>query len=503
MQRDFMNAVGAYMSLNAVSASTLTVNAKRFMAGVKVGDSVLRASSLHVDLPAASMPSSAARVTLAADRLGIGQNAELLMQLAPFIRMIDPSIFSSGSATSRFGEGAIAASANSVRVGPALSVFDRQLVQPAESIYPMLRNLDGNGTRLGNAFSSFADVGSGDFAGPQSINAAGVRHITAGGGSDTISTVGAGHIDAGGGDNTVTATNAGHISVGRGNDWISANGVGHISDKGGNNTITATDAGNISIEGSGRNLVTATRAGQITTGDGDDVITATSVQYIDAGEGNNVIDAVGAGNIDAGGGHDVINATGVNSVYAGDGNNLVTVARARSVYTGAGNDRVSVSDINSRVDVGDGDNIVAAANVTNLRSGNGRDTIAVAGAWRVETGGGDDTIDATDIAWRVEAGAGNDKLTLARAAAVYRRGDGTDTVRAGERVEIRMTVRQDEVDTTVRRDTQGRVVAVDIALKDGSGGVSIVAGPNGSGDATIRFADGTSVPYALVAASGR
>ena len=503
MHSDFMSAVGAYMSLGSVSARAITVNATRYMAGVQVGGVTLSASSLRVDIPGLPVPSDASRVTLAADRLGFGQNAELLMQLAPFIRMIDPSIFSSGSASSSFAGGALSASANAVRVGAPISIRDRWTGQPAESLQATFRNFDGSGTHLGNAFLPYADVGAPAHAGSQSVVTGGVRHITTGAGSDTISAAGAGHVDAGDGDNTLSLSNTGHVHTGTGNDRIVAMRAGHISDRGGANTITATDVGNISIEGSGRNTINATRANHITTGAGNDTITATSVHHIDAGEGHNVIDATGAGNIDAGSGNDIINATGVNMVDAGHGDNIVTVARARSVYTGAGNDRVSVSDINSHVDVGDGDNIVAAANIMNLRSGNGRDTIAVAGAWVVETGGGDDTIDATDIAWRVEAGAGNDKLTLARAAAVYRRGDGTDTVRAGERVELRMTVRQDEVDTTVRRDAQGRVLAVDIALKDGSGGVSIVAGPSGSGDATIRFADGTSVPYALVADGAR
>ncbi len=472
MHSDFMSAVGAYMSLTSIGAT-------RYAAGVQIGGTTLRATSLRVDVGSDLAPSAADKLNIAADRIGIGRNSRLINSLAPFLSRLDMGVFDSGRATSSLIDGRFRASADAVTVGSSArrTLFDT----PAESAIPMFRAYARGGwagandhyEKTGPSFEA-RDIAA------VTVAIAGYHSIDTGAGSDSITALDSGFIDAGDGNNTLNLTRTSHVTTGAGNDRIAGVQTGHIDAGEGNNTISATQAGHIHV------------------GAGDDTIVAIDTGHIHAGEGRNFIDATGVGNIRAGAGNDTINATGANIVQAGDGDNVVTVARAIMIETGAGNDRISASSV-SRVDAGDGDNIVAAADVERVNTGRGRDTLAVAGSTTINTGAGDDTIDATDVKV-VIGGGGDDRLTLARATAIYRRGEGRDTVRAGDEVEINFhRIGADEVNVNVVRDDMGRATAIEVALKDGSGGVSIVAGPNGSGDATIRFADGTSVPYALVA----
>ncbi len=507
MSSEFMKAVGAYMFLASGGSGYMA-------AGVSVGGTTLRASSLRLEAGQAMRLPEATRLGIAADRIGIGQNSQILQRLAPFLLELDiGGIFAGNASTAMQGE-RLAGRADAVSIG-ATPRRDGFWPVPAESALPMARAYAKGGGSVGNAYNPRGvDIDLGEARSAFALSLAGVRHVQTGAGADTISANGAGHVDAGDGDNMLALQNAGHVRTGSGNDRIVATLTGHV------------DAG------SGENMVVATETGHINAGDGDDRITANGTGHIHAGGGRNVIDATGVGHIEAFGGDDVVNATGAGQLLVGDGRNVVTVARAVAVYAGKDADRISASSV-GRVDAGDGDNVMALADVGWMSSGSGRDVVAIAGANWMDTGGGDDTIDATNVqrvtagagndtikasnvgrvmaddgddtivatnVGRVTAGTGNDLLTLARATAVYRRGDGNDTILAGHSAAISFEgIRQSDANISVERDKQGRVMAIDIALADGTGGVKIFAGPNGVGDATIRFADGTSVPYALVA----
>lgn len=496
MRSDFMNAVGAYMTLTSLGSSG-------YAAGVRVGDTTLTASSLRLATSPMGALSPMVRFAAAADRVGVGANADMLTRLAPTLARLDIGILSACNATTRMTDDRVAASAQAVEIGgrprgafnwyggSAEAWLSTVRAYALEHVHS--RNLNGNeAARLAGLNLELEDAKA-----AVTVQAANAGVVRTGSGNDTIVALNTSDVIAGEGDDMITTRRSGAIHAGEGNNSISATEAGHINAGAGNDRIVAITAGMIHA-GGGNNSIVAKDTGHIEVGDGDDIIVAEGTGHIHAGNGRNVINANEAGNIHLGWGDDVVNATGTGHVYGGDGRNVMTIAHAMSVSGGKDADRISASRV-GWVEAGDGDNVMALADIGWMKSGDGRDTVAVAGANRIDSGAGDDTIDAADVR-QVIAGTGNDRLTLARATALYRRGDGTDTIRAGADAKVEFAgIRAADVDIKVERDQDGRATAIDVSLKDGSGGVKILAGPGGIGDATIRFADGTSVPFAMVA----
>lgn len=330
-------------------------------------------------------------------------------------------------------------------------------------------------------------------SGSDNVTVSNVWNVSLGDGNNRANVTDGAMIDAGKGNDIVVALRAGHIDAGDGTNDLTVENVGVVRAGGGDDTIRALNAGHI-VAGDGKNTIQATGVGDIYAGADDDRITAIAAQKIDAGNGNNQINAIGVGKIFAGAGNDLIAANYSDDIDAGAGDNAIAAANVGNVTAGAGDD-VLAADGAGNIDLGDGNNIAQLTDVGAVRTGQGADRIVATNATSVDSGAGADEIDAENVA-SVLAGVGNDRLTLKNATALYRRNDGTDTVyaKAGSAVDFD-AISSADVTLIQIADAQNRIVAFDVQLKDGSGGVRIEL-QSGGDDAYVRFADGSRLSFA-------
>jgi hypothetical protein len=463
-------------------------------ASIVVGDKTLTASSVAVENGVAAGGAAEAA------QFGMSRNAKLLGRMSTFLGELEVDRIFMGEAKAGNGN----ASASAVYGGKATApLLGWQL--PEAAVRATNRDL-----RFAGGFSadshrifyetpadapiSLKDVGhvllsdrvvgaTISNAGGIDARAAGVRLDVAGSGHIEVRAAGAdiraadtGHIRLAGGANQLTALRTGSIEAGSGDDRIVGSEVRHVR------------------AGEGNNKLDLQAAGQVLTGMGNDSIVGVNVLHVDAGGGDNFLSLSNAGHIDTWSGNDTIVASKVGHIDAGDGTNRIVAATALDVFSGRGADEIAVTDVRD-VDAGDGDNRVVVQDARNLRTGAGADRIVANDVRSVDAGGGDDEIDATDVGF-VVGGAGNDRISLERATALYRRGDGSDTIRAGEGAQIAFwDVKAADVNVTRVTDAQGNVTALDVALKDGSGSVRVERGPNGAEDAVLRFADGATMGF--------
>jgi hypothetical protein len=203
------------------------------------------------------------------------------------------------------------------------------------------------------------------------------------------------------------------------------------------------------------------------------------------------------GTVETGAGDDKLAITRAMQVLAGDGDNVLALVSVREAQAGKGDDAIAANDVGT-LDAGDGDNSIEALDAGAILTGGGRDRVTATNANAIDAGAGDDTIDATRVGL-VLGGAGNDTISLREATALYRRGDGNDTIRAGADAAVSFAdISRDQVDVTRETGEDGRVRAVIVALKDGSGSVRIEPGARGAEDAVLRFADGAELPLAAL-----
>lgn len=201
------------------------------------------------------------------------------------------------------------------------------------------------------------------------------------------------------------------------------------------------------------------------------------------------------GAIETGAGDDRLAISRSMQVLAGDGDNVLALVSVREAQAGKGDDTIAANDVGT-LDAGDGDNTIEALDAGAILSGRGRDKVSATNAAAIDVGAGDDMIDATRVGL-VIGGAGNDTITLREATALYRRGDGNDTIKAGVGAAISFAdISRDQVNIARELGADGRVTALTIALKDGSGSVRIETGERGAEDAVLRFADGQALKLA-------
>lgn len=273
-----------------------------------------------------------------------------------------------------------------------------------------------------------------------------------------------------------------------GNDRIAASGNGIVDTGAGDDHVTATSVFRL-LTGSGNDVAAAAQVREIHTGDGDDILAILDSGHIDTGSGNDTV--VGsAGDVWTGTGDDRIELRG-GGVHAGDGNDTISVTGNLRIGGGAGNDRITA--IGTHYDLKPGEYFQTGGSSPYLFAGGG-----LGGNFGAKNAAGEYV--ATGMAL-VHGGAGDDHITLRDATARYGRNDGFDRIEAGERSAVIFSqITRQEVDITEVKDDSGRVTQVDIMLKDGSGGVSITAGPGGARDAQVKFRDGTVLWLANVLA---
>jgi hypothetical protein len=284
----------------------------------------------------------------------------------------------------------------------------------------------------------------------------------------------AARVDLGGGDNLVSARAVWEVSAGAGNDRIAAAQVARLDAGDGDNVLALADVVDVTT-GGGADTVVAAGAGQIRTGDGADRIAVTAGWHVGAGDGA-----------------DTIEATDTAYVLGEGGDDVLRVLDARVADGGAGADRIEAFAVR-QVDGGEGDDTLVVRGGDVANGGDGADVITGADLYAIGGGAGADTIEATGVV-RVAGGAGDDLLTLRRATAAYSRGDGFDTVRAGAGAGVEFAwIRRADVEIAEIRGADGGLAAIDVRLRDGSGGVRIEAAPGGVlADATLSFRDGAA-----------
>ncbi|MDA7826583.1 Hint domain-containing protein, partial [Rhodobacteraceae bacterium] len=399
----------------------------------------------------------------------------------------------------------------------------------------------GNDTILSGAGDDTVDAGTGN----DSVNGGvGDDSILGGEGSDTISGgSGADTIDGGAGDDDIILGAGDVASGGTGDDEFTidptgVSGAAITVDGGSDGTDGFPDDTANGNEGDTLDLSASTTGADITfgtdpedgtvnglDGDGDVDITFVEIENVIATDNNDTIDgsaATGSGiNIDAAGGDDtvigsgqddtILGGTGDDSIAAGGGDDNVDAGEGSDtigVTDSFGNDTVVGGEDPSGTDV---DVLDASAATTDLtvdlsapETGtmtDGADTINFSEIEVVATGSGDDSItgsNGNDVILTgagsdtVDGGGGNDSINFggpdgATDTLVLENGDGDDTLTGFEGPIDNGDGTYDPADqlnvtNLIDPDDNEPVTTTDTTIT-----------PDGNGNVTLTFPDGTSV----------
>lgn len=320
--------------------------------------------------------------------------------------------------------------------------------------------------------------------------------INAGDGSDTIlgDNISNVQLNAGGGNDSIDASGVrnSQINAGEGKDNISMSGVSHSQINAGDedDRVELTGARGTQLNaGGGNDYVRLRNASemQVNGGDGDDTIDISGIadSQINAGDGADhiTIDGITGSQINLGSGDDVVvmtNASGV-QVNAGTGNKDIIISGSGRTHVnlGGGSSRVVVNNsIETGVNASGGNDTVIFRNDTDevgsvsFKSGAGNDHIEVEGNYSayVSGGTGDDYISL------------NLMMTGRTSSIGYSKGDGHDfiDVKSGKVTLSMNDIRKDEVDVTSSFDEETGLTSTLIALKDGSGSITLSTGNDSS-----------------------
>jgi hypothetical protein len=405
----------------------------------------------------------ASRTTLAFAGSAVTYDSRRTAELRVGNALLSAASAQAGTASTRLGNVAYANPYDSVRIGRNAELT-RFISDELFAFGAYERAFGGHGPlpSPGGAAASSDDV----------WRVAGANASASDAGRDARQVRDAARVDLGGRDNLAAVERVWELYAGGGDDRIAAAQVARLDAGGGDNALALADVVEAAA-GDGNDTVVASGVGQLRTGGGADRIAVSAGWFVDAGDGADTVDATDTAYVAGGEGDDALRVLGARQADGGTGDDSIEVVAVEEVAGGEGADRI-VAQGGRVIDGGDGDDTVSGAAFFLLSGGNGRDTI-----------------DATDVG-RVEGGRGDDLLTLRRATAAYSRGDGFDVVRAGDGAGVEFEgIRRADVDITEIRTADGTLAALDVRLKDGSGGVRIEAAPGGTlADATLRFRDG-------------